>query len=148
MGATELTPQQAWRAKRSAEVDAFVQELLRAGFRVWRAPDPLLAPRYGRWFVAACNGQLGFAQLDDMRGWRYSTRHKPNASVGTGFEFEAPAVPSVSVMRACCLCRAPEWVSRRDRAAVVKWDLDAWIKQHEADGYVEQLLSTQPDREQ
>ena len=115
---------------------AYATELLQAGFRVWRGTGWLSRT----YLVAAWCDNLGYVEDREHRGFHYATKHKPSRDNGTGFEFETEVpVPTVDMMRACCLCVRPEWAASRYPNPVHRWTIAQWLKDPLNDGYVELL---------
>lgn len=118
---------------------AFAEQLLQAGFRVWRHP------RGATFLIAAWEGQFGFVQHNEHRGFSYSTRHKPNSETGSGFQYETEvAVPTVDMMRDCCRCLMPGWAWRSYREAPQRYTIASWLKDPLHRNYIELTLPLEP----
>lgn len=90
------------------------------GYRVFICCDPL----YNYAYIVNEKDELGYMQLSDFCGVRFSTSHKPCKECGTGFGLQDNFQGILEITKQDveeCFIFAPEWAISLQRAAVKKW---------------------------
>ena len=70
--------------KNNNELKEYLNQLLDNDFKVLKSKSTESFPEMSYAFFEK-NNKIGYVQYDFYRGFRFSTRHKPNREYGTGF---------------------------------------------------------------
>lgn len=98
------------------ELDKYLQDLHKKGYKIYRAVDPQEGKIYKTWAIVtdSTGEKIAYVQSGDFGGIKLSTKHKPNQTTGTGFQVDGEDIEKAFVI-------APSWTKNKDIETVKKY---------------------------
>lgn len=99
-----------------AEMAKYVKELQENRFKIFVYSDSDSID-----FKFEKDNNLGYCMIDGIRGFTFSSVHKPNNQTGRGFRTSEETWNPTLKDAENAFCNAPYWASSRDRKSIEKY---------------------------
>ncbi|MCH7851008.1 MAG: hypothetical protein IH845_05180 [Nanoarchaeota archaeon] len=91
------------------------------------------------WFMFSLNDKIGSCEYDFMRGFTFSSKHKPNRETGTGYQTETEILNPTMLNAINTFIDFPTWENKtKNKNSVIKYkDLKEYFQEETILNYFE-----------